>query len=542
MISKTPSAYLQASKYFGLTYVAKVISTVLNELRNNRLVKLSSDISIKFSKETINYLNHISYTEFKDNSENIINSLNKTKDRLDRINRFLIGNLISNVIEGIMISLSLYTFLGKKYLITTMAGYSMYMLYSNKMSKIRQRYFKERYFAELNSENKFNDIVNNIQTVKYFQGEKKESKNYSNLIKTVRKKEELVSKSLCVLNSGQSLILNSCIMLNMVNCIRDVINKKLTPGDIFVLQDYFTQLMIPLHIMGFLMREIDESRTQLHYGIDIQKRKQQLEMKKENIKKVPFEYKKGEVRFEDVSFRYNKGIPVLDKLNAVFEPGVVNCIVGESGQGKSTLFDLIYKMFNPSSGKIIIDGQDISQCDTDSIRKYLTICPQNGALFNESIKYNVLYGNNKEEKTKESKMKTLLKKVNLYWKIKTMPESFNTNVGTLGNKLSGGEKQRILLSRALLRDQAKILLLDEPTSNLDARNENLVYDLIAKNVIAKKTVILTAHKLSTMKKCNKIFVLDKGTFKEIGTHSELMQKKGIYYNMVIKQNEKKKIK
>lgn len=544
LISNQPNSLYLTTKFFGLTYLSKFLSSIVNEYRNFQLVKLGSDISIKFSKETINYLNQISYSEFKENSENIINSINKTKDRLDRINRFLLGNVISNSIEAVMISMSLYKLLGKKYLLTTLAGYYFYMVYSKKLARIRQKYFKERYFAELHSENKFNDIVNNIQTVKYFQGEKKESLNYSNLVKIVRKKDELVSKSLSFLNGGQNFILNASIMVNMLNCIKDVINKKLTPGDLFMLQGLFTQLMFPLHIMGFLMREFDETRTQLQYGIDIQKRKEQLDkqiIEKKNKVENTFVYRNGEVKFENVSFSYNKGVPVLNKINATFQPGIINCIVGESGQGKSTMFDLVYKMFTPSSGRILIDGQDISKLDTDSIRKYLTICPQNGHLFNESVQYNVLYGLDKETPEKISKMKKLLKLVNLHNKIKTMPQSYLTNVGTLGSKLSGGEKQRILFSRALLRDQAKIILLDETTSNLDSKNELLIYDLINNSLSSNKTIIITAHKLTTMKNADKIFVLEKGTFKEIGNHYELMEKKGIYYNMVMKLNEKKKV-
>ena len=161
---------INISKYFGLTYITKFFGTVLNEYRNIQLAKLTSHINILFSKETISYLNQIPYSNFKENSANILNSLNKTKRRLERINRLLIGNLMSNIIEVSFVSLSLYKFLGKKYLLTTLSAYYLYLLYSKKMSSIRLTYFRERLQHEIKAENKFYDIVNNIQTVKYFQG------------------------------------------------------------------------------------------------------------------------------------------------------------------------------------------------------------------------------------------------------------------------------------------------------------------------------------------------------------------------------------
>jgi ABC-type transport system involved in Fe-S cluster assembly fused permease/ATPase subunit len=442
---------------------------------------------------------------------------------------------MSNIIEVSFISLSLYKFLGKKYLLTTLSAYYLYLLYSKKISSIRLTYFRERLQHEIKAENKFYDIVNNIQTVKYFQGESKENSNYSKAIKEVSLKDEKVSKSLAQLNIGQNCILNSFITINMLSAISDIRKGLITPGDMFMMQGFFNQLMAPLHIMGFLMREIDESRTQLQYGIDI-KKKQMMLLNKTKEHKPDIEYRKGVITFKNVSFNYNPKTQVLKNINAIFEPGKLNCIVGESGQGKTTMFDLIYKLFIPISGKILIDDQDINSYNDKSIRDLLTICPQNGSLFNESIQYNMMYGYNNENNNNKgvNKMLNILKQLNLFRKINLMPEGLNTNVGSLGGKLSGGEKQRVLFIRALMKSKAKIFLLDEPTSNLDTKNELIVNDIIKSKLNKNTTIIITAHKLSTMKNADKIFVLDKGTIVESGNHNELIQKKGAYYKMITK--------
>ena len=188
------------------------------------------------------------------------------------------------------------------------------------------------------------------------------------------------------------------------------------------------------------------------------------------------------------------------------------------------MFKIQYKLYQPTSGQILIDGQDLSTLDEESFRNYLTIVPQNGLLFNDSILYNIKYGNSDSNL---EDIENIAKKVNIYYKILSLDKKFDAEVGTLGQKLSGGERQRILLARSLIKE-SKILLLDEPTSNLDNENEKLIMDFIFENK-ENKTVLISAHKLNTIARCDKIYVLNEGKFVEIGTHEELISNPGSYY-------------
>lgn len=518
--------------YVILSYISKILSKIFGEYRNLKLDLLNNEIISKFGNESLDYINSIPYLEFKNNSEQIISQISKTSDRLDRLNRIIIGNLMSNLTEIIFVSFSMTKFLGKKYLFSTLGAYVSYIIYSNILSKYRNKLYNELNHWEIKSDNKLYDIVNNIETIKAFQGEQKEKNIYNNILTNIKNQSRKIHKSLSYLNSGQNIIMNSCLMINMVNCIKEVIQGKLTPGDIFMLEGLFNQMMLPLNIMGFLMREIERCRVQLRYGILLKNHFKK--MKKINMNgNKDINIEKGEIKFNDVYFSYgDKNKELLQNFNAEFEPGKLNCIVGESGEGKSTLFELILKLVKPSNGKIMIDDTDISEINENSLRKYISFCPQNGSLFNESFLYNLLYGIQNYENNDDEKLISLLKKLNLYEKIKSLNKGINTYVGSLGNKLSGGEKQRILLIRALMKPNSKIILLDEPTSNLDIKNSDIVFNII-KNELKNKTILYTSHKTSDIKMADKIFVLKDGRIVEQGKYNDLINKKGFFYKLII---------
>jgi ABC-type transport system involved in Fe-S cluster assembly fused permease/ATPase subunit len=457
------------------------------------LNKVSSGAMVNFSKDMMGYLMKLEFSTFKNNSETVMNSFTKSMQGLDRLNRWVIGNVMSNAVEIVIVSLMLYALLGPKYFINTIVTYGIYMMVTRKISKYRQKILREKYKAEVNSENKIYDIVYNIETVKYFQREEKESENFSNIIRGVREKEQKVISSLSLLNTSQNFIISLGMIINLGMGIFDCFNGTMTAGDLVMLNAIFAQIIMPLNFMGSLMREIDETRVNLQYAIDMVDEKQKL-IKGENSTQL-FHFQKGKIEFQNVSFRFptqnqnHEGKLILDNASVVFEPGTMNAIVGHSGQGKSTLFNLLYKLYDPLSGKILVDDQDISKAENDSYRKHLSICPQNGHLFNESIYYNILYGNLLA--TDEDIVK-VTQEVNIYKKISSLSEKFQTNVGTLGSKLSGGERQRLLLARSFIKN-SEILLLDEPTSNLDNVNENIILNYIHR-IKRDKTILITAHR------------------------------------------------
>ena len=507
---------IQAYSYFTLSFITKFVSKFILEIRDKNLTFLSNNISHNFLLDSLQYINLIPYSEYKNNSELIYQKIIKINYQLEKFNKFLIGNFFSNFSEIFFISIYMYKYLGNNICFNTIKGYSLYILYSKYISDYRKKLFKKLNDIDNDFNVKLIDIINNINIVKYFQGENKEKNNFNKLINFKRKINNKLQESLTILNLGQNFIINFTLLCNIFNLIK---NKEFTNYSLlYLLKEKFNQLNAPLNIMGYLLRELEESKNILNDGIYIQNY-----IKEKNNKSIKnkLNFKEGIIKFENVSFKYNNNNnnynneDILKNLNVQFEPNKLNIIFGSSGQGKSTLFDLLYKLYLPNKGKIYIDNQDINTIDIKSLRDYLSIVPQNGNLFNESFLYNLNYNNNdnnnKEIINKYITLFNLNQLINL--------KNINNNVGSFGNKLSGGEKQRILIIRALLK-KYKILLLDEPTSNLDSFNEKIIMDHIRKNVKGK-TIILTCHKYNNIKEGDNVFLLKNGEIKKINNYNNI---------------------
>ena len=236
----------------------------------------------------------------------------------------------------------------------------------------------------------------------------------------------------------------------------------------------------------------------------------------------------GLIRFNNVSFNYNTNKQVISNFNFEVKPGECIALVGESGAGKSTLMNLIIGYIRPSEGKILLDGEDMNSLDMRTYRQFLSIVPQNVILFSGTIRENILYGFNEDDFDNDTFMKVVaMSRVDEF--VKELPDKYETKIGEHGSRLSGGQRQRIAIARALIRNP-KVIIFDEATSALDVQSERAIQDAIAE-IIKDRTTFIIAHRLSTVRKADKIIVLNKGAIAEIGNHDELIIKKGIYFNM-----------
>eukprot|EP00355_Strombidium_rassoulzadegani_P003838 CAMPEP_0168625766 /NCGR_PEP_ID=MMETSP0449_2-20121227/10221_1 /TAXON_ID=1082188 /ORGANISM="Strombidium rassoulzadegani, Strain ras09" /LENGTH=387 /DNA_ID=CAMNT_0008667611 /DNA_START=14 /DNA_END=1177 /DNA_ORIENTATION=+ len=385
----------------------------------------------------------------------------------------------------------------------------------------------------------------NYETVKSFSNERLEINRYEGILADLQRQARVVQQSLSQLNIGQSVIFSAGLTMNLFLSAYDVSTGAMTAGDFVMIQALFMQLAGPLFNMGTFFREIDQSSVDVE---DLFHMLKQQPVVREKPDARPFQFKKGEIVFENLGFKHyiynDQGHPLADKgkvavapekmleekqlfqnFDLSIAPGTTNAIVGQSGFGKTTLMNLLFRIYDPSEGRILVDGQDISDLQFDSFRKYISIIPQNGILFNDTILFNLQYSN--PDATLEEIIE-VCKKCEIHGKIMKMKDGYQTNVGDLGGKISGGERQRILIARGLLKKHAKIFLFDEATSSLDAYTEKQITNQLDK-LMKGKTVIYCAHRLSSIINVDKIHVLKDGCVVEQGTHSNLMAKSDSQY-------------
>lgn len=252
----------------------------------------------------INHLMKMEYSIFKTNSEKVLNSFNKSLVGIERLNRFVVGNVMSNVIEISVISVMIFGLLGPKYFMNTLAIYCLYVYTTRKVSKYRSKLLADKFQHELKSENKLFDIIYNIENIKFFQRENYESQNFKDIIKSVRNKDVKVITSLAFLNNSQNLIISIGMILNLTMGIIDCYSGVLTPGDIVMMQAIFLQIMLPLNYMGMLMREIEDTKVNLQYAVEMIRQKEVYLLEQSKKKFDKFEYKGGNIIFQNVDFHF----------------------------------------------------------------------------------------------------------------------------------------------------------------------------------------------------------------------------------------------
>jgi ABC-type transport system involved in Fe-S cluster assembly fused permease/ATPase subunit len=390
---------------------------------------------------------------------------------------------------------------------------SAYTIFTTKYSDLRQNFIKQEKSKSKALDFVINESMVNFEAVKYFNNESQEKYRYNYFLQQKLDVHQLIVTSLNKLNFTQNFIFNLGLGINLLLAVKQVQTGTMTVGDVFLIQTMFMSLQFPLNFLGTIYRELNESKIEINELFEILEIKSKV-VEKENAKE--YEYKGGQIVIEGV--KYAAGKQIFDGVDIEIKPGSTNAIVGESGSGKSSLFRLMYRLFDPEEGRVLLDGQDLKDLKLDSIRKNIAIVPQNPQLFNDTIFYNVSYGNPNASK---DQVIEACKLANIHSRILEFPDGYESLVGELGNKLSGGEKQRIALARCLLKD-AKYYFLDEFTSAMDSSNELEILSSI-KNLLKGKTVIYNSHRLSSITSVDKIFVLSDGKICENGTHNELLQ-------------------
>lgn len=402
----------------------------------------------------------------------------------------------------------------------TMAAYSAFTITTTSW---RTKFRRQANAADNQGATVAVDTLINYEAVKYFNNEKYEVQRYDQALRKYEDASIKVTTSLAFLNTGQNLIFSSALAAMMYMAANGVAEGSLTVGDLVMVNQLVFQLSVPLNFLGSVYRELRQSLLDMETLFNLQKVNVTV---KEVANPRPLALTRGgEIRFENVQFGYTKERAILKNLTMIIPAGKKVAIVGPSGCGKSTILRLLFRSYDVQGGRIFIDGQDITQVSLDSLRRSIGVVPQDTPLFNATIEHNIRYG--RIDASFED-VKKAAQRARIHEHIEKLPEGYNTKVGERGMMISGGEKQRLAVSRLLLKDPP-LLFFDEATSALDTHTEQTVMQNI--NSILKekgRTSLFVAHRLRTIYDSDIIFVLRAGEVAEQGTHSELLEKKGLY--------------
>ncbi|ANB11493.1 ATP-binding cassette Fe/S cluster precursor transporter ATM1 [Sugiyamaella lignohabitans] len=405
----------------------------------------------------------------------------------------------------------------------TMAAYSIFTI---KTTSWRSQFRRDANRADNVAANVALDSLINYESVKYFNNEKFQVAKYDVALKDYEKSSIKIATSLAYLNSGQNFIFSSALTAIMYMACSGVADGSLSVGDLVLVNQLVFQLSVPLNFLGSVYRDLKQSLWDMEALFKLQDVNVTI---KEPADARPYQYKGGEIRFENVTFGYHADRPILKNATFVIPSGQRVALVGSSGSGKSTILRLLFRFYDVQEGRILVDGQDIRNMTLESIRQSIAVVPQDTPLFNDTIRNNIHYG--RLSATNEE-VEEVAERAELGKLISQLPDGYETQVGERGLMISGGEKQRLAISRVLLK-KSPIIFFDEATSALDTETEKALLQNINYNLKElRATSVFIAHRLKTVADTDKIIVLRNGTVAEEGKHQDLLQNpNSLYYNM-----------
>jgi ATP-binding cassette, subfamily B (MDR/TAP), member 7 len=461
-------------------------------------------------------------------------ALSRTIDRGTRSINFALSSLLFNVfptiLEVILVGSILTYNLGASYALITTSTVITYTYFTIKISDWRTNIRKEMNKQESQASGKVIDSLMNYETVKLFGNEQYETEQYDKSLQKFQQASIVTQQSLSFLNFGQNTIFSAGITAIMYLTAMDIVQGNASIGDLVLVNGLLFQLSIPLNFIGTVYRELRQATIDMEAMFALRHIQPKI---CDTPQSIPLQWKQGLIQFKDIQFAYPSNLQrtILKQVNLTIEPGQKVAIVGSSGSGKSTIYRLLYRFYDPIAGTISIDNQSIQQITLTSLRNKIAVVPQDTVLFNESLGYNIQYGNLLASKDDLHRVIKLAKLDDL---IRRLPQGLDTKVGERGLKLSGGEKQRVAIARCLLKD-APIVILDEATSALDSETEQTIQESLSVLGQQNRTLIIIAHRLSTIQDADKIVVLDDGQIVEEGKHEELLVKEhGRYAELVLR--------
>ena len=510
--------------------LARVATKLFGELRNAVFSKVSQHAIRQLTLNTFKHLHSLSL-QFHLNRKT--GALSRFIDRgtkgIDFLMNYVLFNVIPTLIEIVFVAGILLTLYGLKYAVVTVVTISIYVVLTFMITQWRLKFRRRMNESDNMVSSKLVDSLLNYETVKYFNNEEHEFNRLNDSLKEYEVAAVENEFSLSYLNIAQTLIIMTGITLMLGMSVFDIKEGMISIGGFVVINAYMLQLYQPLNFFGTVYRSIRQSLTDMENLFSLWGEKPYENNQETTLKDT----ENASIKFDNVSFDYDVRRTIIKDISFEVPNGKKVAIVGPTGAGKSTISRLLFRFYNPKSGSIYVNDQNIKDISQQSLRKIIGVVPQDTVLFNETIYYNILYG---DPQASEKEIYAAARSADIHDFIQELPDGYNTLVGERGLKLSGGEKQRVAIARAILK-KPSIFFFDEATSALDSTTEKEIQknlELISKN----KTTLVIAHRLSTAADAHNIIVLDQGRVIEQGNHQELLELKGKYAEMWNKQKLK----
>ncbi|MDA8522471.1 ABCB family ABC transporter ATP-binding protein/permease [Acidovorax sp. NCPPB 4044] len=504
----------------------RLSTSVFTELRELVFAKATQGAARRIALQTFEHLHALSLRfHLERQTGGMTRDIERGVRGIESLISFTLFNIGATLIEVFLVLAVLGGKFDAWFAWITLGALALYILFTVLLTEWRTRFRREANAFDSAAHTKAVDSLLNYETVKYFNNEAFEVDRYDESLERLRRARLKSQTSLSLLNTGQQLIIATALVAMLWRAAQGVADGRMTLGDLVMVNAFMIQLYIPLNFLGVIYREIKQSLTDLDKMFTLMDREREVR-DAPGAQPLVLGDAPPSLRFENVHFAYEPARPILHGIDFEIPSGRTVAVVGPSGSGKSTLARLLFRFYDVQQGRIALDGQDIREVTQDSLRRAVGAVPQDTVLFNETIAYNIAYG---RPGASHDEVEAAARAARIHDFIAGLPAGYAAQVGERGLKLSGGEKQRVAIARTLLKNPP-ILVFDEATSALDTANERAIQAEL-RSAAQGKTVLVIAHRLSTVVDAHEILVMDSGRIVERGTHAQLLARGARYADM-----------